>query len=290
MVNVQRLKRLLRPLIPNRVMARYRLAQHSQHSRVNLDVFLDDQAKAKRWLAVTPDTYRARLSLPSSGETTEFLTVTDPDLPISQDLINKAVLTLADSEIGAGVVGEVDEPRLAGRRRAEPTIGPRMIAVRGGFLDAVGGVPPGPHPLPALLARLRDAGYRIGLIPVEKGDAPTVRTDHISRIPVVILAAVPLHDIGGGARSTQLALELVRQGYHVTLVSLYEAQESVDLGLRYIHPNLEQARVENFDPATLLSRVASAGLVLVEAPAAPLASHARVLAYRRMAEGLRHDR
>jgi len=271
------LKRLLRPLIPNQVMARYRLAQHSRHSRVNVDLFLEDQTMAKRWLAVTPDTYRARLSLPSSGETTEFLTVSDPALPVSRDLVNRAVVTLGDSGIGAGVVGEVEGPRLVGRRRAEPKVGPRVIAVRSSFLDAVGGIPNGEHPLPGLLARLRDAGYRIGLIPVPGGSAPTVRTDPISRTPVVILAAVPIHDIGGGSRSTQLALEMVRQGYHVTLVSLYEAQESVDLGLRFIHPNLEQARVERFDPATMLGRVTSGGLVLVEAPATPLVSHAKAL-------------
>lgn len=271
------LKRLIRPLIPNRVMARYRLAQHSRHSRVNVDVFLVDPGKSRRWLDVTPDTYRVRLSLPTTGETTEFLTVTDPALPVPQDVANRAVVTLGDADIGAGVVAEVDGPRLAGRRRTEPVIGPRLIAVRSSLLDEVGGIPDGEHPLPGLLTRLRDAGHRIGLIPVPVGDAPAHRTDPIARSPVVILAAVPIHDIGGGSRSTQLAVEMVRQGYHVTLVSLYEAQESVDLGLRFIHPNLEQARVERFDPELLSSRAGSAGLVLVEAPAAPLVSHARAL-------------
>ncbi|MGH8872200.1 MAG: glycosyltransferase [Acidimicrobiia bacterium] len=271
------LKRLLRPLIPNRMMARFRLTQHSRHSRVNVDVFLGDRALAKRWLDVTPDTYRVSLALPTTGETTEFLTVTDEALPVSQDLANRAIVTLGDSEIGAGVVGEVDGPRLAGRRRAEPLVGPRVIAVRSRFLDEVGGIPEGDHPLPGLLARLRDAGHRIGLIPIPAGDALTTRSDPISRVPVVIMAAVPLHDVGGGSRSTQLALEMVRQGYHVTLVSLYEAQESVDLGLRYIHPNLEQTRVERFDPEVLLRREHSTGLVLVEAPAAPLLSPARSL-------------
>ena len=271
------LRRVLRALIPGPVMTRYRLAQHSRHSRVNVDVFLDDEAQVKRWLDLTPDTYRARLSLPTSGETTEFVTVTDPTLPVSQELVNRAVVTLGDSGIGAGLVGEVEGPRLVGRRRTEPVVGPRVIAVRSNLLAEVGGIPDGKHPLPGLLARLRDAGYPIGLIPVPGGDAPTVRTDHVARTPVVILAAVPLHDIGGGSRSTQLTLEMVRQGYHVTLVSLYEAQESVDLGLRYIHPNLEQARVERFDPGALLNRVTSAGLVLVEAPATPLVSHAKAL-------------
>lgn len=271
------LKRLIRPLIPNRVMARYRLAQHSRHSRVNVDVFLDDPAQAKRWLNVTPDTYRVRLSLPSSGETTEFLTITDPALPVDQELANRAVVTLGDAEIGAGVVGEVDGPRLSGRRRAEPVLGPRLIAVRSSILSEVGGVPEGAHPLPGLHARMRDAGHRIGLIPIPKGDAPVERSDPIIRNPVVILAAVPLHDIGGGSRSTQFALEMVRQGYHVTLVALYGAQESVDLGLRYVHPNLEQSRVGRFDPAVLLGRAASPGLVMVEAPAVPLVEAARLL-------------
>ncbi len=272
-----RLKRIVRPLIPNRVMARYRLVQHSRHSRVNVDVFLDDPALARRWLDATPDTYRVRLALPSSGETTEFLTVTDPALDVSQDLANRAVVTLGDSAIGAGVVGEVDGPRLAGRLRSEPKVGPKVIAVRSSVLEEVGGIPPGEHPLPALLARLRDAGNRIGLIPLPVGTAPTRRADPVSRSPVVILAAVPIHDIGGGSRSTQLAVEMVRQGYHVTLVSLYEAQESVDLGLRFVHPNLEQTRVERFDPRLLLERTASAGLVLVEAPASPLVAHAKEL-------------
>ena len=275
--NADRLKRMVRPLIPNRVMARYRLVQHSRHSRVNVDVFLDNPAHARRWLDATPDTYRVRLALPSSGETTEFLTVTDPALEVSQDLANRAVVTLGDSAIGAGVVGEVDGPRLAGRRRAEPVVGPRVIAVRSSVLDEVGGVPPGEHPLPALLARLRDAGHRIGLIPLPVGAAPTRRADPVSRGPVVIFAAVPIHDIGGGSRSTQLAVEMVRQGYHVTLVSLYEAQESVDLGLRFVHPNLEQTRVERFDPKVLLSRVTTAGMALVEAPANRLVSMARFL-------------
>lgn len=271
------LKRLLRPLIPDRVMARYRLAQHSRHSRVNVDVFLADPPLSRRWLDATPDTYRVRLSLPTSGETTEFLTVTDPALPVSQDLANRAVVTLGDASIGAGVVGEVEGPRLAGRRRVEPVIGPRMIAVRSRFLDEVGGVPKGEHPLPGLLARLADAGHRIGLIPIPAGDAPTRRGDAITHSPVVILAAVPLHDVGGGSRSTQVALEMVRQGYHVTLVSMYEAQESVDLGLRYVHPNLEQARVGRFDPEVMLERAGATGMVLVEAPAPPLVAHARAL-------------
>ena len=269
-----RLKRLLRPLIPDRVMARYRLHQHSRQIRVNVDVFLDDSRTARRWLRATPDTYRVRLTTPLGEPPTGFLLFTDDSLPVDQELVDKAVAVLADPEIGAGVVGDVEGPGLVNRRRVEPKVGPRLIAVRPETLDEVGGSPPGEHPLPGLLARLRDAGHRIGLVPVPPGRAAISRTDPIEADPVVILAAVPMHDIGGGARSTQLTLEFVRQGFHVTLVSLYQAQESVDLGLRYIHPNLEQLRIDNFEPESLLDRCSQPGLVLVEAPAVPLISQA----------------
>ncbi|MEX0865177.1 MAG: glycosyltransferase [Acidimicrobiia bacterium] len=266
-------KRLLRPLIPDRVMARYRLHQHSRHARVNVDVFLEDPRLAKRWLAVTPDTYRVRLTLPAGATPDDVELVEDPERPVGTELRARVRALLADPEIGAAVVGETPGPRLIDRRRAEPVVGPRLIAMRSSDLAELGGVPVGSSPLPGLLARIRDAGHRIGLLPLPPGTAPTRRSDEIATEPVVILAAVPMHDIGGGARSTQLALELLRQGYHVTLVSLYDAQETVDLGLRYIHPNLEQYRVGDFDPAAHHDRAARSGLVLVEAPAAPLIGH-----------------
>ncbi|MFQ5524508.1 MAG: glycosyltransferase, partial [Acidimicrobiia bacterium] len=262
-------KRALRPLIPDRVMARYRLHQHSRHSRTNVEVFLTDPGEARKWLGATPDTYRVRLSLPDGPAPKDMVEVDHPGLEVSEQQRRAVRAVLADSEIGAAVVGEVSPPRLVDRRRAEPPVGPRLIVARGEVFEEVGGAPHGD--LPGLLARLRDAGHRIGLIPVPVTSAPVARTDPIEAPAVVILAAVPLHDVGGGARSTQLALELVRQGYHVSLVSLYEAQESVDLGLRYVHPRLEQYGVTGFDPSLLAVRVASPGMVLAEAPAAPLA-------------------
>ncbi len=77
-----RLKRLLRPLIPDRVMARYRLDQHSRQVRVNVDVFLDDSRTARRWLRATPDTYRVRLSTPRREPPTGLLLLTDDDLGV----------------------------------------------------------------------------------------------------------------------------------------------------------------------------------------------------------------
>jgi len=254
-------------------MARYRLAQHSRSSRVNVDVFVDDPATAKRWLAVTPDTYRVRLTLPTGQVPDDVVLIGDE----SNELASRARSILADPEIGAAVVGEVASPRLKNRRRAEPEVGSRLMATTTSVLDEVGGVPAGDHPLPGLLARVRDAGYRIGLIPISPEGAAVVRTDPIEADAIVILAAVPMHDIGGGARSTQLALEFLKQGFHVTLVSLYGAQESVDLGLRFIHPNLEQYQVEGFNVALLQQRTLRPGLALVEAPAGPLVEKALAL-------------
>jgi glycosyltransferase involved in cell wall biosynthesis len=153
-------------------------------------------------------------------------------------------------------------------------MGPVVVAVRREIHEEVGGAPAGELPLPGLLARIRDAGHPIGLIPLAKGEAATERSDPIETEAIVILAVVPMHDIGGGARSTQLALEFLRQGYHVTLVSLYEAQETVDLGLRHISPNLEQYRVDRFDVSRLARRVAKPGMVIVEAPARPFTAAA----------------
>jgi glycosyltransferase involved in cell wall biosynthesis len=261
-------KRLLRPLIPDRIMARYRLHQHSRDSRWNVDVFVTDQAR--KWVNTTPDTYRVRRSLPQGEPVGPITMMTDPSAGVDDDLVSRARQMLADPWLSAGVVAEVDEPGLVSRRRAEPMLGPLVIAVREEVLDEVGGLPDGPHPLPALLARLRDAGHPTGLIPVPVSGAPIHRTDPIVGDAIVILAAVPMHDVGGGARSTQLALEFIRQGFHVTLVSLYGAQESVDLGIRFIHPRLEQHMVERFRPSEIGERVEKPGLVLVEAPARPL--------------------
>ena len=88
----------------------------------------------------------------------------------------------------------------------------------------------------------------------------------------MILAAVPMHDVGGGSRGAQLALELIRRGYHVTHVHLYPSYEQVDLGLRFIHPRLEQVRFDGFDTTTLVERAAAAGgVVILEVPASEYA-------------------
>ncbi|GMQ85988.1 MAG: hypothetical protein BMS9Abin07_1558 [Acidimicrobiia bacterium] len=259
---VMSVKRTLRPLIPDQVMARYRLAQHSKTVRVNVEVAVTDAAETRRWLSTTPDTYRV-IDPTHLGEPPQDVIV----IPEGADA-DAAARLLSRPDIAAVVVGEVARPRLVDRRRSEPAIAPTAIVVRPGTLEDIGDVPAGDHPLPGLLARLRDGGHRIGLVPVPQAGADPIRRDPIAAEPVVILAAVPMHDVGGGSRGAQMALELVTRGYHVTYVHLYPSYEQVDLGLRYIHPHLEQVRFDRFDATVLGERTGgSAGVVMLELPA-----------------------
>lgn len=261
-----RLKTVARRVLPASWVARYRLHQQSKHVRSNVDLFVDDLATARRWLAVTPDTYRARLTLPGGEPTSDITAVSSGDGSVDHLLRSKAMSAMSDPDLGAVVVAETAPPRIRGRYRSEPEVGPRLIVVRSSHLEEVGGVPDGDAPLPELLALLRAAGIRIGMIPIPVADAPVQPQRTIERDVVVILGMVPMHDVGGGSRSSQLALEGLRQGFHVLLVHLFQADESVDLGLRFVHPNFEQVSYDSFDTETLNRRVARPGLVLVEAP------------------------
>jgi glycosyltransferase involved in cell wall biosynthesis len=62
----------------------------------------------------------------------------------------------------------------------------------------------------------------------------------------LILAGVPIDDTGGGARCTQIALELLRQGYAVFYINKFPKYESVDLDLTIYHPNLFTAPLAHF--------------------------------------------
>ncbi|MEA3502909.1 MAG: glycosyltransferase, partial [Actinomycetota bacterium] len=270
MTLMMRMKRLLRPLIPDRVMARYRVSQHSRQVRTNVDAVIDDGQVARRWLAATPDTYRVRSSrsLPR-GE------VSDLDIFGDDSYAGSAAHLLNDHAIGVGVVAEVEPPRLVKRRRVEPVIAPVTIAARPDVVSDVGGPPSGD--LAGYLARLRDAGHRIGLAPLVPTGAEVSRRDPIAAESVVILSAVPIHDIGGGGRGAQLALEMLREGFHVTFVSAFGSAASHDVGVRIVHPRLEQARSDQFLPGAFAVRSAQPAFVLVEAPVGVLVDHAAAL-------------
>ena len=256
-------KQTLRPLIPDRLMARYRLAQHSRQVRTNVDVMLTDPGEQRRWLGTTPDTYRV-VEAPTPADASQ----SDREIEAFGDDTERAIRLLAVQDADVGVVARVARPAIVDRRRVEPPMEPIAIAASSDVLAEVGGPPTGPEPLAGLLERLRDAGRRIALEPVvHDGLMDPQRKDSIALPPVVVLSAVPIHDVGGGSRATQLALEFTRRGNHVTHVALYGTQESLDLGLRFIHPNLEQIRADAFDPESLLSRAGGPGLVVVEIPA-----------------------
>jgi glycosyltransferase involved in cell wall biosynthesis len=61
-----------------------------------------------------------------------------------------------------------------------------------------------------------------------------------------MLSGVPVDDIGGGARSTQITLELLSRGWLVVFVNKFPKFETVDLGLQIRHPNLLTAPISRF--------------------------------------------
>jgi glycosyltransferase involved in cell wall biosynthesis len=54
----------------------------------------------------------------------------------------------------------------------------------------------------------------------------------------IILSGVPIDDTGGGARGTQIALELLNRGYGVIFLNRFPKNEKKDLSLQISHPNL----------------------------------------------------
>lgn len=63
----------------------------------------------------------------------------------------------------------------------------------------------------------------------------------------LILAGVPIDDTGGGARCTQITLELLRRNYWVVYINQFPKWESEDAGVRISHPNLHAVGLEDFD-------------------------------------------
>jgi glycosyltransferase involved in cell wall biosynthesis len=263
-------KRTLLPHMPDSVMSHYRLRrelfrarfglrQASAPTEVNIEV-LADRGHARRWLLATGDTCRT-IDPSALGLVPRQMTVIPEDADVDD-----AARLFGRPGIDAAVAGRVEAPSWADRS-AGLLVEPTAIVTRQAIIDEVGGLPDGPDPLPGLLARIIDAGHRIGLIPTVAATIDPERRDPIAGQAVVILAAVPLHDVGGGSRGAQIALELVRRGYHVTYVNRYPTYEDVDLGLRHIHPCLEQVGFTRFNADLLAQRcVDGGGLVIVEIP------------------------
>jgi glycosyltransferase involved in cell wall biosynthesis len=288
-------KKAVRPLVPDSVMAIVRLREHSRQVRTNVDVVVDGWWEQRRWLAATPDTYRVRGRDTFGGAPDHAVLEPGPELGARAAAAASDVLVirsgpgaidpvelcrpLSDPVIAAVIAGPVSPPRLVGRRRVEPGVVPEAIAVRRAVWDEVGGASSEESPLDGLPARVRGAGHHLALIPTGRLERRPQRRDPIAAdAVVVILALVPLHDVGGGSRGAQLALEFLRQGWYVVYVALYGTAETVDLGLRYLHPNLEQHRAEDVDLGSLVERVSAAVRVgIVEAPVERYVRGAEVL-------------
>ena len=105
-------------------------------------------------------------------------------------------------------------------------------------------------------------GYRLGEIPRQLGLRlaqvlgfleGASRKDEVDRRRLAategvffILAGVPMEDTGGGARSAQLALELLRQNYWVVYLNRYPSWEEGEAEVRIGHPNLFRWALEDF--------------------------------------------
>jgi glycosyltransferase involved in cell wall biosynthesis len=241
-------------------MARYRLRQHSRQARINVDVLVSDDRRARRWLSTTPDTYRVGMGrgLQPGGSPVGVVVLGDATHR------DAAVWALAHTGADAAIVGATTRPRLVGRRRTEPSISPETVVVFSEIHDEVDGAPHGD--LVGFVDRLRQAGAHLTIIPTAVAPSRPRRRDPVEAPVVVMFAGVPMHDVGGGSRTTQLALELLRRGVSVVYVSVFGSDEGTDLGLRYVHPRLEQVRLDEFDPDHFVERATVPGCVLIEIP------------------------
>ena len=251
-----RAKTIVRPLVPDSLMARYRRNQHSRGIRANIDLYVESAFLARSFLSYTPDTYRV---------------VSDPPPVPGGDLDDPLWMGSVDRRLepylghhGSEVVvsATTGKPSMRSMRIVEPPLDVHSLLTTTS-IAAAAGVDDGMDPRTAY-RMFATAGHRIGVLPhVRRGlrvSPPPIEGD-----VVVVLAAVPVHDIGGGSRAAQITFELLRRGYRVVYIDAYPSSEAIDLGLRYPHPNLWQIRLPDLDADELVRR-ATPGVVLVEAP------------------------
>ncbi len=275
----------MKRVLPYSVVSRYRVARYRARPRANVDVAVNGASDRRRWLRNTPDTYRVRDVSSRSEDVGVDSPAVDLDTVLSDVVVEgewhshqleAAARFLLDPSVDVVVVA-----RTRFRRTAwiveEPIVEALGVAVKTKAWSEVGEAPRESCPV-ALYERLRDAGYGFVLLPEPGEPLKSHRVDTIAAQSVVVLSLVPLHDVGGGGRPARMALELVRRGCHVTFVAAH-GSAGADLGLRYVHPNLEQRWAWDFDPGDLIGRVAREDrvLVLIEAPAPELVSEISML-------------
>ncbi|NNL12291.1 MAG: glycosyltransferase [Acidimicrobiia bacterium] len=283
---IRRLKTLIRPLVPARLMARFRTPELPAGD-VNIDVVV--ATDRERWIEATPVTVRAvdpegygaapEAVIQYSGSVVadghEIVAIAARPLDATDR--TELLLPLADPEVAVSILGAAEPGGLAGT--VTPRIDVHGMAVRRPVWDEVGGSPPGDVTLAGLLSRVTRAGHHLALTPRPGPVVAPPRVDPIDALgAAVILAAVPLHDVGGGFRGAQIAMELARRGFHVAYVAEYGSGHSVDLGLRFLHPRLEEYRLGEFDVGAYLRRVETdLRLAIVEIPSPPVLTATRRL-------------
>ncbi|MGI9649147.1 MAG: glycosyltransferase [Acidimicrobiia bacterium] len=273
------LKKLVRPLIPAPLIRRFR-PHVPAPANFNIDIVVADADDRAAWLAATPDTVRAvspgrfgpvvdlPVGHPGAIDPGSVGPVAVAARPLSEEERASLLAPLNDPEVGAVILGKAEASGfLAG---AGPRVEPSAIAAQRRVWEESGGMPAGDVNLAGWFARLLQGGHRLAIVPRPGPVKPLVRVDPITAPgAVVVLAAVPLHDVGGGFRGAQIAMELCRRGFHVTYLAQYTSGHSVDLGLRFVHPRLEEYRVDDFDAGAYLHRLHTdvrIGLVEIPSP------------------------
>ncbi len=264
---VDTVKRLIRPLIPDSLFVKLRPRRHGT-VRFNMDIVETSAASRKRWIRATPDTVRARdpRSYPGNGPTGRIVI---DSTPAEQEGVRAAAVGELNTKAAAALFAPLSDPdtdvsvlarvgnAIVSQTLTLPPVQPLAIAIRERAFDEVGPWPDGPDAIPAIYARCVAAGHHIALTPQPDGVSPSPRSDPIDEPTVLIFAVVPMEDVGGGSRSSQMAQELLARGYHVTYVSLFPVDETVDLGLRYLHPNLETYAIDEWQILEWVPRVRS---------------------------------
>lgn len=274
----------MRRLLPGRSLNWYRRRRYSK-SRNNLIVLLPLGEDLDEWLKGTPATHRfgrrERIAFPQHSPDSIEIVMDGSDGTDWPEAL--AAMTSTGAEVG--IAANVGKPSRVVLGERDLAISPSALAIDRSTLADLGGVLEGDS-AQTLYRRAWDAGIEIAVAahPVERVRSAT-REDPIDAPCVLILSAVPIYDVGGGSRSAQLAVAMVGAGIHVVHVSLFPSYESEDLGLRFVHPDLEQYGLEEFDSEQLIRR-ADPGWVLVEAPlpesislAESLADHGWKLCY-----------
>lgn len=258
-------RRIAKGVVPKPVIAAYRRWLYDR-SRNNVLIILPEGESPRRWVRSTPNTYRVmQLADGVKQSLSEDVTSKVRLLGAGEDERAIATQALAGSGLGAVFVGTLDFPAWPSRVRLEPIAHPVAAAVSPETLDDLGGGTP--HDSPAsLLNRARSAGVEYGLVPLSGVERNLSREGASSAPKVLILAAVPMYDIGGGSRAAQLALEMVRRGMLVDYVSVFPSYETYDLGLRFVHPGLAEFRLDEYLATHFESNLGGGRWALVEVP------------------------